>query len=205
MRQKRYRLDNYIITEHDRWLFTWEQHITLGTQRSGKCFMMNDILIIETLNREDDGYLILEYHDQLMKLPVWNKTYYYCFSSGLRDIKTGRVLSPRFPWQQVSQTNARTESIRKLEPGVFRLDRYKIMVSENSEICWHKYMGLNKTESGQGNIVSGILFLTPKNNNYYEIHGKKEWFGYMESLPRWEKTVAWSYSKILKNVNRKTG
>lgn len=72
----KYRLGEFIIIEHSRVFLTWVTHIALGDQRSGKCFIIGNILVIGPWDHEEAGYLKLEFHEHLMKLPPWNKTRY---------------------------------------------------------------------------------------------------------------------------------
>ena len=88
----KYRLGEFIIIEHRGVLLTWVTHIALGAQRSGRCFIFGNILVIGPWDREEAGYLILEFHEHLMKLPAWNKTSYYCFASSLRKVGTEQII-----------------------------------------------------------------------------------------------------------------
>ena len=72
------------------------KHFNFGVQRSGKCFILGNILIIGHWSHEESGYLQLEFSEQLQKLPVWNKTHYYCFASELLDVSTGQSLTNDF-------------------------------------------------------------------------------------------------------------
>ena len=84
-----YSLGEYRITVYENGSLWWQTHSHFGVQRSGKCFILGDILIIGHWSHEESGYLKLEFFEQLQKLPVWNKTRYYCFAFELLDVSTG--------------------------------------------------------------------------------------------------------------------
>jgi hypothetical protein len=74
MNESIYRLGEYRITEYENGLLRWETHFNFGVQRSGKCYIFGDILIIGHWSNEGSGYLQLEFSELLQKLPIWNKT-----------------------------------------------------------------------------------------------------------------------------------
>jgi len=202
MKKNKYRLEEFIITEYDKFLFTWEMHIAIGAQRSGNCFIIGDILVIGHWNHEEAGYLILEFHEQLMKLPVWNKTRYYCLSSSLRDVNTGQKLSNYFNRQQVKEDKISIGPVKIPESGIFRLGRYKIIVEENSNVSYQTYEGLNKTIGGRCVTESGILFIGSKEYDLYESQSKKEWISRLKLLSQWDKTFAWSHWRVLQSCQQ---
>jgi len=87
--------------------------------------------------------LKLEYHERLRKLPIWNKSQYYCFSPSLLDVSTGQSLSNYFNQQHVNIDNVTIGPGKIIEPGIFRLGRYKIIVEDNGIISWQIYDGGN--------------------------------------------------------------
>src|SRR5512143_3333705 len=91
-----YKLKQYRIIQDENCLLWWEMHYGFGVQRQGMCFIHNDILIIGPCTREEIGYLKREFLDGLEKLPLWNKTKYYCFASELLDVASGRSLNHYF-------------------------------------------------------------------------------------------------------------
>ena len=188
----KYRLGDFIIIEHSGVLLTWVTHIALGAQRSGRCFIVGNILLIGSLDREESGYLKLEFHEQLMKLPPWNKTRYYCFASSLRKVGPEQSLA-RYLREYLTIDNIGTESVNINAPGTFRLERYKISVGENSIISWQTIGELNRTISGKCLIESGILFIGPKENELDEGQSRKIFFNELKLLPQWDKTFAWGH------------
>ncbi len=196
----KYRLGEFIIIEHGDILFTWVMHIALGAQRSGKCFIIGNILVLVHWDHEESGFLKLEFHEQLMKLPAWNKTRYYCFASSLRKVVTARSLtSDNVEQLSVEKKYNKTDHI--IEPGIFRLRRYKITVDEKGHISWQTIIELNRTLCGKSFVESGILFLEPKEDELYEDQSKQQFFKRLKLLPRWDKTSAWGYSGVLKICN----
>ncbi|WP_299981157.1 hypothetical protein [Desulfobacula sp.] len=202
MIKNKYRLKGYIITGYDRFFYTWEMNIVLGEHRIGNCFIIGDILVIDSWSHKKDGCLKLEYHEKLMKLPAWNKTRYYCFSTSLRNVSTGQNLSNYFNQWRVNQEKINIRSVNVDGKGIFRLDRHKIIIEENGNISWQVYEGLNKIKEGRCIIESGILFIGSKEYDSYEKQSKKEWLRRLKLLPQWDKTFAWSHRKVLRTCQQ---
>ena len=188
----KYRLGEFIIIEHSGVLLTWVTHIALGAQRSGRCFIVGNILVIGPLEREEAGHLKLEFHEHLMKLPAWDKTRFYCFASSLRKVCTEQSLKSNLT-EQLTIDKIGMEAVNITVPSTFRLDRYKITVGENSIISWLTIGELNKTVRGTCFIESGILFIGPKENESGEGQRRKLFYNELKLLPRWNKTFAWGH------------
>jgi hypothetical protein len=193
----KYRLGDFIIIEHSGVLLTWVTHIALGAQRSGRCFILGNILLIGSLDREEAGFLKLEFHEHLMKLPPWNKTRYYCFASSLRKVGTKQSLAS-YLREQLPIDKIGMESVNITAPGIYRLNRYKIAVSENSIISWKTIGELNRTIGGKCFTESGILFIGPKENEIDEGQSRKIFLNELKLLPQWDKTFAWGHYGSLK-------
>ena len=69
-----YRLGDFILRESSSVSLTWLLQYPMGMQRSGKCYIIDDILVIMHWDRYVPGYLRMEFHEHLMKLPTWHKT-----------------------------------------------------------------------------------------------------------------------------------
>jgi hypothetical protein len=188
----KYRLGDFIIIEHSGVLLTWVTHIALGAQRSGRCFILGNILLIGSLDREEAGYLKLEFHEHLMKLPPWNNTRYYCFASSLRKVGTKQSLAS-YLREQLPIDKIRMESVNITAPGIYRLDRYKIAVSENSIISWKTIGELNRTIGGKCFTESGILFIGPQENELDDGQSRKIFFNELKLLAKLDKTFAWGH------------
>jgi len=188
----KYRLGDFIIIEHRGVLLTWVTHIALGAQRSGRCFIVGNILVIGPLDREEAGHLKLEFHEHLMKLPAWNKTRYYCFASSLRKVGSKQSLTSYLK-EQLFIDKIGMEPVNITVPSSFRLDRYKITVAENSIVSWQTIGDLNRTIGGTCFIESGILFIGPKENELDEGQSRKIFFNELKLLPQWDKTFAWGH------------
>jgi hypothetical protein len=193
MNIKKYKLNRYIITEYEEDAYTWETHIALGSQLSGNCFIIGDILVLEPPKREDSGFLILEFHEQQRKMKAWDKTRYYCSSSNLWDVISGQNLSKIF----IHRSTNMMAPVNMNEPGIFRLGKYKILFEQNENILWNTYESLNKIISGKCLIESGILFIGNCESYIDEIQYKKEWFKGLNSFPQWDKTFAWGHLRVL--------
>jgi len=195
--ENKYRLGELIIIEHSGVLLTWVTHIALGDQRSGKCFIIGNILVIGPWDHEEAGYLKLEFHEHLMKLPAWNKTRYYCFASGLWKVGTKQSLTS-YLIEQLSIDIIDMRAVNITLPSTFRLGRYKITVGENSIISWQTLRELNRTIGGTCFTESGILFIGPKENELDEGQSRKIFFNGLKLLPQWDKTFAWGHYRSLK-------
>jgi len=186
----KYRLGEYIIIERGGFLLTWESHIALGTQLSGRCFIIGNILVIGPREHEEAGYLSLEFYEQLNKLPAWNKTAYYCFASSIRKVDTGlSIMNDLIEHRYISEIKKEPGNIKG--PGGFRLGRYKITVDRNGIISWQTTGELNRTLSGKCFIESGILFLGPKETESVDGQDRRDFVADLMLLQKWDKTFAW--------------
>jgi len=201
MNEKRsYRLGKYRITEYDNLLLSWERHVAVAEQRSGKCFISGDVLIIGHCINQETGYLIGEFHDQMQKLPVWDKTRYYCFASSLLDVATGHNLANDFLERQLSFININNSGLKSTmapDPSAFRLGQYQITVTADGDVCWQTYEGLNRIAGGRCIIESALLFIGPQE---YDKEGqdKQEFLNKLDQLPKWDKTMAWGHYEVLR-------
>ena len=91
-----YRLGEYRITDYENGRLSWERHVDFGVQRSGDGYILGDTLILGPASHEENGFLIGEFLDRLKKIPVWEKTRYYCHASELLEVATGRELTEDF-------------------------------------------------------------------------------------------------------------
>lgn len=190
--ETKYRLGEYIIIEHGNVLLTWVSHIPLGTQLSGRCFIIGDILVIGPWEHEEAGYLKLEFYEHSMKLPVWNKTSYYCLAPSIRKIGTEQSLtSDLIEHLFIQKLDKDAGNING--PSTFRLGRFKLTVDENSLISWQTIGELNRTIGGTCIIESGILFIVPKEIELDEGQSIQKFFAGLKQLPQWDKTFAWGH------------
>lgn len=197
--KKMFRLGEYLITEFDNGQVQWEAHAALGMQRSGNCFILDNILIVGRCRDEDDGYLKMEFHGQLRKLPAWSKTAYYCFSFNLLDVITGQVLTEDF-LQEVTTLaqikGAPTNSVADMKHGTFRLGQYRINVAEDGNISWQSVDGIDKVIGGPCRIESNVLFICPQ--EYVREHqNKHDFLSALRRLTKWHYTIAWCRSMVL--------
>lgn len=193
-----YRLGEYWITEYENDLLLWETHFNFGVQRSGKCFILGDILIIGHWSNEESGYLQLEFFERLNKLPFWNKTRYYCFAFELLDVSTGQSLTNDSLEKSILRINsAGLKPAMNMSPGTFRLGRYQITVTTNGEVLWQMYEGLNRVVDGPCVIESDILFIGPQEYDE-DGQGKQEFLNRLHQLPKWDKTITWCRGMVLR-------
>jgi hypothetical protein len=194
-----YRLGEHRIIEYENDLLRWEKLFNFCVQRIGKCFVLNDILIIGKWSHEEPGYLQLEFSEQLQKLPVWGKTRYYCFASELLNISNGQSLSKDFLERYLTLTSSTgSKSLMNICPGMFRLGRYQIAVTDQGEVLWQTHEGLHRVVGGRCVIESDVLFIGPQEYDE-ENQSKREFLHKLNQLPKWDKSVAWSRNLVLRS------
>lgn len=197
----KYRLGEYLIAEDEHSLLKWETHSNFGVQRSGKCYIFGNILIIGNWSNEESGYLQLEFSELLQKLPIWNRTRYYCFISDLLNVSTGQSITKDFLENyKTLPGNTIAKPITNISPGIFRLVRYQITVADNGEVSWQTYEGLAKVVSGICVIESDVLLIGPQEDEKAN-QNKREFLDKLNKLPKWDKTMAWCRSSMLRPCN----
>lgn len=194
--ERKYRLVEFILTEHEGVFLTWMTHMAFGCQRSGKCLILGNILIVFPLDGEEPGYLKLEFHMKQMKLPVWNSTKYYCFAPNLRHAGIEKSLTKHVV-EQISANKITQETVKITGPSAFRLGRRKISVDENSVLSWQAISELNKIIGGTCIIESGILFLGPKKVELLDEGQSRLFYASLKMLSPWAKTIAWGHHESL--------
>jgi hypothetical protein len=85
-----YRLGQYKIIEKHNGALCWESYGGFSSVKGGKCFIEGDILFLGGGETKEHGYLLLEFKENLDKLPRWEKTRYYSPSYTIYSCKTGR-------------------------------------------------------------------------------------------------------------------
>ena len=197
-----YRLNEYQISEFADGRLWWDTHSGFGTQIGGPCFVCGNILVVGARCNEENGFLILEFSSQLKKLPLWNRTLYYCFASALLDIDTGRNISEERLRQMVSlagMASTESKSITRNQLETFRLGQYKISIKPDGNISWMACGGVNQIVSGPVLIESDVLFIGPKKYDNLQ-QSKKEFLQTLQALPKWNRTAFWCRSLALKPV-----
>jgi hypothetical protein len=196
----RYRLGEYVIIEHGGNLLTWVSHTAIGAQLSGRCFIIGNILLIGPKDHEEAGFLKLEFNEQLMKLPPWVKTTFYCFASSIRKVDTEQsIISDLKQHPYIPKKD--NEAVDTKDLGIFRLGRYKITVDKNSIISWQTTGELNRIISGKCITESGILFIGPKENESEDKQSRREFFAGQKLFRQWDKTFAWGHYGSLMKCN----
>lgn len=193
-----YRLGEYRIIEYENGLLRCEKLFNFGVQRSGKCFILGDILIIGHWGHEEIGYLQLEFFEQLEKLPAWNKTRYYCFAFELLNVCNGQNLTNDYLESSLRSINrASLKSEINVSTGTFRLGEYQITVNDNGEVSWQTYGGLNRVVGGRCVFESDILFMDEQEYDEGD-QSRREFLKKLNQLPKWDNSVAWCRSLVLR-------
>ena len=197
-----YRFGEYQITEYDDGVLRWAAHDGFGEQRSGRCFIVGDILAIGQFIREEIGYLKGEFLDRLEELPIWNRTEYCCFAFELLDVFLWEKPEPGLGECQIlsnwGDNRSRWQPLRDEALGTFRLGKYKVTVGSNRQISWQALEGRDRVVGGQCIIQSGILFhFGPKECETGGQSGR-EFFGKPNKIAPWNRTRIWSHSSALR-------
>jgi len=196
MHQSEYRLGEYILIEHNHILLTWLLQYPMGAQRSGKCYVVGNILVILPWYRHDPGYLRMEFHNHLKKLPVWHKTTFYSFASSLHQVIGGRALANDMV--ELLALNAINLDLSKnIEPGTFRLGRYKIKADNDNALSWQTLGQNNRASCGTCFLESGILLLGPTIEESDSVI-RKSFYSELKLLPQWNRTFAWGHAETLR-------
>jgi len=198
--ESKYRLGEYQISEYGDGVLWWHAHHGLGQQRNGKCRIIGDILVIGPSTHEENGYLKREFLGRLEKLPIWEKTKFYCSASELFNVAPTRSLSKDLSGHINStgsvQRSAATASSDE-NAGVFRLGKYRVTVASNSRISWQALEGRDGVTGGQCNIQSGILFIGPIHPETREQNGQS-FLEELKEIPPWTRTKVWGHSLALR-------
>jgi len=93
--QKIYRLGHFKIIETGNQL-RWQSHSGFGSEKTGKCLKEGEFLIIGPAEAEKASFLKREFMEHLDKLPLWDRTKYYCSSHAVKECKTGERMDLDF-------------------------------------------------------------------------------------------------------------
>lgn len=190
----RYRLGKYILTEYRNSLLMWATNTAFGGQRTGRCFIIDNILVLMPWERKEVGYLRLEFHINQTRLSTWNKTRYYCFSSDIRQVGMPQSLA-KDELEILSLGNS-PRRVNFDGSCSFRLGRHKIIADENRAIAWQTIGDLGRITGGKCLIDSGILFLCPKDEEFDEGQSRI-FYSELKLLPEWNTTRAWGHQESL--------
>lgn len=204
MKEKKYRLDGFLITEYDASLYCWETHVALAERRSGNCRVTGNILVIERWTLQEPGYLILEFHEALEKLPSWDKTKYYCFDSNLKDVRSRQdVFIDKNHLLRFENDSEPENDIIYSDFGEFRLGKYRVITKKCDQITWELFAEDNRIDHGDCVIESGILFLKSKKEDRHTNQDRKEWIHKTDLLPIWRGTKTWGHWSVIKICEEK--
>jgi len=200
---KLYRINEYRISEFADGRLWWDAHSGLGKQIGGPCFVYGNMLVLGTRCSEDDGFLKLEFFNQLKRLPFWHKTRYYCFISALMDVSSGTNISEQKLQQLIAlsdRTDTDSENMVAESPGTFRLWQYQISIAPDGDIIWKTCGGMGQIFGGSVIIESDVLFIGPKRFDDPRQNIKRDFVHTLRNLPKWDQTNLWCRSLALKPI-----
>jgi hypothetical protein len=196
MHETEYRLGEHVLMEHSHFLLTWLLQFPMGAQRIGKCYVVGNILVILPWYRHEPGYLRMEFHYHLRKLPVWHKTTFYVFASSLHQVIGGRALADDMI-ELLALNAINLDLSNNIELGTFRLGRYKIKADNDNALSWQTLGLNNKVLCGSCFLESGLLLLGPTIEESSAVV-RKSFYSELNLLPQWDKTLAWGYAENLR-------
>jgi hypothetical protein len=86
-----YKLDRYKITEMNNGQLFWKSPSGLGTLKKGRCHIKGNILFLEPGETEPSSLLRRQFIQQLIRLPDWERTKYFCPSYTIYYSNTGAI------------------------------------------------------------------------------------------------------------------
>lgn len=86
-----YKLHRYEITKVNNGRLFWKSHGSLGTLIKGRCHIKSGILFLGPGETEQSGLLKREFIQQLIRLPDWEGTKYFCTSHTIYYVNTGAI------------------------------------------------------------------------------------------------------------------
>ncbi len=86
-----YKLRRYQITEKNNGQLFWKSHSGLGRLKKGRCHVKGSILFLEPGETVLSGPEKREFLQQLIRLPDWESTKYFCTSYTIYCCKTGAI------------------------------------------------------------------------------------------------------------------
>ena len=199
---KLYRINEYRISEFADGRLWWDAHSGLGNQIGGPCFVYGSMLILGIRCSEEDGFLKLEFFNQLKRLPFWHKTRYYCFISALMDVSSGTNINEKKLQQLIAlsdKTDTDSGNIVSGNPGTFRLWQYQILIAPDGDITWKACGGNDQIFGGPAIIESDVLFIGPKKFDGPQ-QNKRDFVNAIRILPKWGQTSLWCRSLALKPI-----
>ncbi len=194
LNKRPYRLGEYRITDYENGRLTWEGHIGFGVQQRGDGYILGDVLLLGLASQAENGFLIGEFLKHLKKMAVWKKTRYYCHTSEILETATGLGLGKDF-LSKVSFLEKMTP--RVLKPGMFRLGKYRIIVTADHKLAWQTSGGVNRVVGGPGRVESGLLILGPQEEEE-EVPRKRDFLEQINQLPQWVQTRVWCRESVLR-------
>lgn len=198
--QQNFRLGTYIISAFGDSVFTWTTNAAFGSTRSGRCFLVGNVLILLSWEQKALGYLRLEFQRNQMKFPAWDLSRYYCLSNDL-NLPGKRNLAPEECLAYLTlKDGQRTPAVGG--PGRYRLDRYEIRVAARGKISWITTDTPGKAAIGPARIESGILFLGPK-HGIIDCGPVRTFHAELRSFPPWKQTGWWGYEASLRSCAAK--
>jgi hypothetical protein len=219
MKNTAYRLAEYKVIENEHGDLWWETHIGLGSQKSGKCFINEDILFIKPSDSIGPGFLKGEFLDHLSKLPKWEKTKYYCASYKIHKCKSGSgkpifdgsdrqglnkaiLLKNGLIQNEAIKTRRKSFKVDTVAHNCYRLRRHEIVEKDNGQFFWKSHGGPGRSTTGRCHIKGRILFLEPGETERSNLI-KKEFRKQLNGLPDWERTKYFCVSYTI--YDSKTG
>ena len=207
-----YRLGEYKIIENNIGGLSWEAHSGIGVLRSGICFIKGNILFIGPVEKRQEGFLKLEFLENIKTNPFWLKTKYFCSDPDIFHCLNGKKVNreERLLWQfqRGKERNNKNNlcnfkdciPAKESEETSFRLQKYKITKYKNGNIVWSSNVGANIIKSGQCIILEDIIFLCPPTDSLST--NKRQFTADLQKLQEWNLTSYYSPRNSLQECER---
>ena len=160
MKEIIYRLGDYKIIESDTGNFHWEAHFGVGMFREGMCYLKGDILFISQAENQKQGFLKLEFLENLKTAAFWSKTRYFCTNAEIFNCMNRKKVTreEKLHWRHEKSQVKNLEKISSdlhgcdtedpVKEHSFRLHKYMITRMPDGDFVWSSHAGANIIKSG---------------------------------------------------------
>lgn len=203
-----YRVGEYQLSDLGGTELRWEAHAGFATIQEGRCYILDEVLLIGPPQIEEPGAFKGDFLDSLKRFPIWEKTRFYCVNACLFRCSDGRCLT----WEEVAALAAITALNRNsterpdkvlddLLVGNFRLGTYEIFRKNDGSLRWQGHPGSKNIKEGKAFLLGDLLFLAPGMQKAYP-KGREEFNRRITLLPPWKATTYFVIHMMLRECQK---
>lgn len=198
MTSNEHRLGDLKIIQHISGDLSWESHFGFAEYRQGRCFIKGNILFLGRAKGGSIGFFKGDFIDSIKKLPLWEKTKYYCFVDDVYCCLTNNKATEDdiFRWHTVNNV-ANNQVSTVLPESESKLGIYQVTIKPNNLIHYKGYTREKQQVLGEGFLMDGILFLKKRKVINAETE-RKHFKAKLAKLTAWDKTIFYSFESSLK-------